>query len=459
MTTPIDIGSHRQLLFDDRFIESSTGFTHVMHPPVPREIALESDRPWESGGVHYSSVIQDGDRFKMWYRADTGGDPTSAADSESWICYAESLDGIAWTKPDLGIVKNIENGHNNILFPDKSSGINPCVILDPSAGPGERYKMITRGSNPTNVLGYVSADGIAWTPVDTNPLLSEPGPFDSHNTLVYDDEADRYVIYCRGIDTNRPGAFKDGIRAVRRSESTDFRTWSPMQLVLTADQDDPDDLHIYTNAATRYTRAQSAWLMFPMVLYLARQGNADSYPGLSDVQFATSRDGVTWDRRFRQPFLSPDLDPQNWVDRNPIVGAGMLQTSPTELSLYYSERLRDPACRFRRCTLRTDGFVSLYAGYREWGSFTTPPLRFSGTDLYVNVRTSGGGSLLVELLDVEGRLIEGYDRHACDDIFGDAIERRVSWRGEGLSMPLDTIRIRFYARDTHLYGFRFGDSE
>ena len=454
--TPIKITNKRQLLFDDRFIASSTGITHVMHTPSPAEVAIASDRSWETGGVHYSSVLQNGDRFRMWYRADTGPDPTSAIDAESWICYAESDDGIVWTKPELGIVTEVENGKNNILFPDKSSGINPCVIIDPSAEAGEGYKMITRGSGPTNVLGYTSSDGIDWTPIDTNPLLSEPGPFDSHNTVVYDDEADRYVIFCRGTDTARPGNFKDGIRAIRRAESPDFHTWSEMELVVTADDEDPTDLHLYTNAAARYTRAQNAWLMFPMILYVERKGNADSYPGLSDVQFATSRDGILWERRFREPFLAPDLDRHNWVDRNPIVGPGILHTSPEELSLYYSERLRDPECRFRRCTIRTDGFVSLHAPYKGWAEFTTPPLAFEGNRLDLNVKTSGGGTVLVELQDERGNPVDGYNLDDCDPIFCDEIDRTVTWAGNGaVSAPGDRCQIRFKMRDAHLFAFQF----
>jgi hypothetical protein len=458
MTVPINISNNRQLLFDDRFIASSSGVTHVMHTPTPAQIALESDRSWETGGVHYSSVLQDGDRFRMWYRADTGPDQTKAVDGESWICYAESADGIVWEKPELGIVSAIEGGRNNILFPDRSSGINPCVILDPSAEPPERYKMITRGSKPTNVMGYVSSDGLDWTPVDGNPILSEPGPFDSHNTVVYDDESDRYVIYCRGVDNSRPGTFIDGIRAIRRSESTDFRSWSPLEFVVTADDDDPTDLHLYTNAAVRYTRAQNAWLMFPMILYFDRQGNADSYPGLSDVQFATSRDGIQWERRFREPFLAPDLDPLNWVDRNPIVSPGILQTSPTELSLYASERLRDPECRFRRYTIRTDGFVSLHAPYRGWGEFTTPLLAFEGNRLDLNVKTSGGGTVLVELQDEQGNPIDGYRLDDCDPVFCDDIDRTVAWSGTShITIREQRCRIHFKMRDTHLFAFRFAE--
>ena len=451
------IGTSRQLLFDDQFLDTSSNINHVMHPPTPAEVAVRSDKPWESAGVHYSSVIQDGDRFRMWYRADSGGDHNNATDAESWICYAESDDGIVWEKPELGIVTSVESGRNNILFPDKASGINPTVILDPSASNDDRYKLITRGSGPTNILGYTSPDGIRWSPVSTNPLLSEPGPFDSHNTVVYDDEQNRYVIFCRGVDTDRTGNFKDGIRAIRRSESSDFTSWSELELCLTADRDDPTDIHLYTNATHRYTQAQASWFMFPMVLYVDRDGNADSYPGLSDVQFATSRDGITWERRIREPFLSPDLDSQNWVDRNPVVGPGILQTGPTELSLYYSERLRDPACCFRRATLRTDGFVSLHAGYHEWGEFTTPVLQAEGNALDLNVKTSGGGTCLVEIQDEDGQAIPGHSIDDCDPIFCDRIDRRVTWSGSEHVDTTRNIRLQIRMRDTHLYAFQFAN--
>ena len=187
------------------------------------------------------------------------------------------------------------------------------------------------------------------------------------------------------------------------------------------------------------------------------QGNADSYAGLSDVQFATSRDGIRWHRRFREPFLSPDLDSRNWVDRNPIVGAGILQISSTELSLYYSELLRDSNCRFRRCTIRPDGFVSIHAGYQGWSEFTTPPLRFEGNRLNLNFKTSGGGSLLVELQDAEGVPIDGFGLDSCLEVFGDQIDSTVSWKGG--RMTSDSVcKIHFRMRDAHLFAFQFTNS-
>ena len=460
MPESITIGTSRQLLLDDLFFDRRDGIELVMHQPSVREPALESDRSWESGGVHYSSVLKDGDSYRMWYRADTGGDPTSPVDSESWICYAESSDGIAWEKPSLGIVSSVEGGGNNILFPDKVSGINPSVIIDPSAAPDRRYKMITRGSKPTNVLGYVSSDGIGWEPVPSNPLLSEPGPFDSQNVLAYDDEKGRYVIFCRGVDANRSGSFKGGIRAVRRSESEDFSTWSDLEQVLTGDASDPEDLHIYTNAAFRYARAQRAWMMFPMILYVDREVDANRLRGLSDVQFVTSRDGVVWDRRFRRPFLSPDRDPRNWVDRNPVMGIGMVETASDELSLYFSELLRCDDSRFTRCTIRMDGFASARGPYDRWGEFTTPVLNSEGRSLELNFRTTGGGRLRVEIQDATGRALPGASLDECNEMFGDHIDHRVTW---GLTDRFDLAgagcRLRFQLRDADLFSFRLTDED
>ena len=452
---PIVVGSQRQLFLDDMWFASQENVERVLHPPQLREIVLENDRPWEGTGIHYSCVLQDGSLFRMWYRADEGktGDST---DENALVCYAESQDGIHWEKPNLGLVKAYTGGANNIIFHRREQGINPSVILDSNAAPDERYKMIVRGSGPNSILGYVSEDGIHWRPVAETPMLTD-GPFDSHNILLWDDERQRYVITMRGVDRSVHGPFFEGRRAIRRSESEDFQHWSEPELIVTPCESDPVDLHLYTNAAVKYERAARTYLMFPMVLYLGRSYPTAPYPGLSDVQFACSRDGIRWQRDFRHPFLSPGRNEENWVDRNPIMGAGILQTAPDELSMYYSELLRSAACRFRRCTLRADGFVSVHGPYAGWGEFMTPPLLFEGRRLELNYSTSGGGSILVELQHDPGKPISGFALEDCVEIFGDSIEGPVCWQnGEDVSeLSGRPVRLRIRLRDAHLYAFRF----
>jgi len=451
--SPIEVGSQRQLFLDDFWFDRRDNIELTVHPPTPREVVLESDQPWENWGVHCSCVILDGDVYRMWYRSGEG-DTANNREATFRGCYAESHDGIHWEKPNLGLVSYQGSTENNILFPPGGiEGANPSVIKDPNAPTSERYKLITRSKV---INGYFSEDGLRWRPVATNPLLTE-GPFDSHNILLWDDERERYVIYMRGIDQSVPGPFIGGRRAIRRSESADFLHWSDPELVLTADEDDLTNLHLYTNAAVKYERAARAYMVFPMVLYPDREYPTAPFPGLSDVQFVTSRDGIHWERRFRKPYLSPGLDERSWVDRNPTVGKGIVPIGSTELSMYYSEFNRSSETRFRRATLRTDGFVSVEGPYTGWGEFVTHPVTFAGKRLEMNYSTSGGGSILVELQDEEGTAIPGLTIEECGEIYGDKIEGIVVWQdGDDVSsLAGNPVRLRVRLRDAHLFAFRF----
>ena len=456
--TPIPVGIKRQLFIDELWLDKQENIRLTRHTPEAREPVLVGDRPWEKNAIRaYTCVLKDGDRFRMWYRlypVTPTGRYTDERRGPRLTCYAESKDGIHWEKPDLGIVEWQGSRRNNILFPPGDiQGTNACVIIDPNAGVQERYKMITR---TRQVWGYVSPDGLRWKPVPANPLIDDP-PADSHNVLLWDDERQRYVIYMRGVDPSVSGPFKGGRRSIRRSESQDFRNWSKPELVLTADHRDPVDFHLYTNAAVKYDRAERAYFAFPMVLHLKRQWLGAPNPGLSEVIFATSRDGIRWERRFRHPFLKPGLDELNWVDRNPILSPGIIQTGPGELSMYYSEYWRSPQSRVRRAVLRADGFVSVEGPYEGWGEFTTPPVVHSGCRLELNYSTSGGGGMFVELQDHTGKPLHGYTLGDCPEIFGNKIEGVVSWKqGNDLARTAGKrVRIRVRLRDAHLYAFRF----
>ena len=446
----IDVGSDRQLFLDDIWFSRQQDVKLALHPPVPRNVVIQVDHPWEKKNINYSCVLRDGDRYRMWYRA-----MEEAADGDiNWNCYAESGNGIRWEKPALGLVERQGSRSNNIVFsPHDFEGGNPSIIVDPNAGADERYKMILRSRT---VDGYVSADGLHWSAVPTNPFLTE-GPFDSHNILLWDDERGRYVIYLRGIDYSLSGVFKGGRRAIRRSESVDFGSWSSPELVVLADQRDPDDLHFYTNAALKYDRAPHAYLMFPMILWTGRHYPDAPLPGLSDVHLITSRDGIEWDRRFRQSLIPHGTDERNWVDRNPIVGQGLVPTGADELSIYYSENYRSAATRIRRATWRVDGFVSVKGPYEGWGEFLTPPLSFRGRELRLNYATSGGGAIHVELQKADGKPIPGFTLDECPPLFGDRTDGVVEWTGhrDVAALQDHAVRMRIRMRDADLYAFRF----
>jgi hypothetical protein len=42
---PVEVGSSRQLFLDDSWLESRQEVRLALHPPVPRKVAIASDRP------------------------------------------------------------------------------------------------------------------------------------------------------------------------------------------------------------------------------------------------------------------------------------------------------------------------------------------------------------------------------------------------------------------------------
>jgi hypothetical protein len=137
---------------------------------------------------------------------------------------------------------------------------------------------------------------------------------------------------------------------------------------------------------------------------------------------------------------------------------GILQTGPTELSLYGMENWRLDTVHIRRFTIRPDGFVSVHAGYDE-GEMLTRPLRVDGDRLRINFSTSAVGSVRVGLLGQDGNPIAGRDLEDCPEIYGDEIDHVVHWNtgAHVNARPGTPVRIRFVLRDADLHAFMFSD--
>ena len=75
----------------------------------------------------------------------------------------------------------------------------------------------------------------------------------------------------------------------------------------------------------------------------------------------------------------------------------------------------------------------------------------------MNYSTSAAGSVSVELQSEFGKPIEGFTLGDCGEIYGDEIERVVSWKGNSdLSKLAGTpVRLRFVIKDGDLYSIRF----
>jgi hypothetical protein len=439
---PLPIGSRLELFVDDYLIDTMTNATQQLHSPQAREIVLETNMPWEGPWSGYFTVFQDGDFYRMYYRGMPQGGPEST-------CYAESKDGINWVRPTIGLFEFRGSKDNNIIWTSDIPGeggmshnFAPFKDTNPAAKPDELYKAVTKGP----LIAMCSADGWHWRKMRDEPIITE-GAFDSLNIAFYDNLREEYVCYLRD--------FKDGVRHIRVSTSKDFLNWTKPEWL---DFGDAPPEHLYTNAIRPYFRAPHIYMGFPKRLVPERTSEIDRTVGetaVSDGVFMTSRDQVHF-HRWLEAFVRPGLDPGNWMQRTNMAAWGMLQTSPEEISLYYSEHYYQPTHRIRRRTIRTDGFVSINAKY-QGGELLTKPLTFEGKELVINYATSAVGSVQVEIQDAAGHAIDGFALAQCPEIFGDEIERVVSWEGGSDVSRLagQPVRLRFAMKDADLYSIRF----
>ncbi len=461
---PLRIDSNRVLMVDDAFVGSRKNVELRLHAPVPREVVFRLDAPWEGPESGYVTLLRDGPLYRMYYRG--GGDH-----SRESTCLAESDDGIVWKRPVLGLVEFQGSRANNIIWTgqrkgyDGSHNFTPFLDTNPAATADERYKAVTlmkvgeKEERRNALIALASADGVHWRRPFEAPIITQ-GSFDSQNTVFWDDEKKLYVCHLR--------APREGKRSIARTTSSDFRHWSESRLIDTGDA--PNE-HFYTNAIVSYGRSRGLYLGFPMrFVPPTERGHVGrdrkTTDGLSDAVFMASRDGLHWQRHFLEAFIRPGLDPNNWggAHGNNTPAWGLLQTGPAELSLYwtehYSNDIREPTTpQLRRGTIRLDGFASIRAPYRG-GEWTTKPLVFQGNSLRLNLSTSAVGSMAVEVRDESGEVVPGFQADDCDTIWGDELEREVTWGGRADVGALTgkPVRLRFVMRDTDLFSFQFVES-
>lgn len=451
ITEAIDIGSNLEPFIDDFLIQKLSRSRLVLHRPTPREVAIVHDEPWEGNTSAYWTVFPDGNRFRMYYRG-VGHDFKTGKTSKEVVCYAESKDGKTWTKPELGLFDFRGSKKNNIVW--KGFGTHnfaPFKDSNPQCKRSHRYKALA--SHQRGLVAFKSSDGIQWSLIQDEPVITK-GAFDSQNLAFWDSARECYVDFHRGF---RPRRGKGGVRDIMTCTSSDFINWTEPEWL---DFGSTPPEHLYTNAVTPYPRAPHICVGFPKRFVPTRQPPHHPTTGISDTVFMTSRDGLQW-RRWTEAFIRPGLQKERWVNRNNMTAWGILETKadttgcPDELSIYSSEGYYQKDCRMRRFTLRKDGFVSVQADGKG-GEMVTKPFNFEGRKLSLNFSTSAAGGVRVELQTPSAKAIRGFSLDDCDEIFGDELERDVTWNGKSsLASIRQPVRVRFVISDADLYAMQF----
>jgi hypothetical protein len=458
MESPIDIGTRLELFVDVFLVEETRGVRFKLHRPERREVSFLCDAPWEDDVAMFYRVLEDSGVVRLYYRASI----PDRSEGTVISAMAESTDGgLTFVRPDLGIVEYEGSKKNNILFKSGSPFPSPppsFIDTNPGCKPDERYKGF--GTRDLRLYAVCSADGLRWRSMHEGPL-EMPGVFDTINTAFWDTESGCYRSFTRSwhdsengfapIETTSPTC----VRAIQSSTSKDFIHWTePIQIRY----DDAEKMtQMYTNSVLPCPGAEHIYLGFPNRYVPTRtfDPNHTNF-GLNDALFMTSRDCVHW-KRSLEAWVRPGLDPLNWTDRNNYPTWGIVQTSPTEWSMYVSEHYRHPGtpARLRRLSIRPHGFASMHADYTG-GEFTTKPLVFSGDKLQLNYSTSAAGSLQVEIQHADRTPFPGFGLEDMDPLFGDELDRLVKWKGGGdlsafIGIP---VRFRFRLKDADLFALQ-----
>ncbi len=479
----IDIGSRRELFVDKYLIERMEGVRLKLHTPQDAGKVFVLDRPWEGFGG-YPTVIHNGGKFQFYYRGKTG--MTNAGNPDETTCYAESADGIRWTKPNLSLFKVHGTRENNVIldntFAPVCHNFAPFVDTRPGVPADQRYKALG-GTFPVEwrkepdsggLMALVSPDGIRWKYLAKKPVIDKSlhpaRNCDTCQSSVFWSQHEQcYVCYVRvwknfGREKLRPG-FTGDTRWIGRTTSPDFINWKPIEFVEYTPDAFPDQLYLpntqpYVRAPHIYV-AITARLSDHRLVITPEQAKAlgvpkDAWRDTSDAIFMTSRGGLRYDRNFMSSFIRPGPGPRNWVTRCTFPALGIVQTGRDELSIYVERDNAQATEHIRRYTIRLDGFTSVHAPY-QGGEFTTRPLRFKGDRLQINMSTSASGWIRCEVQDEGGTPFPGLALGSSSEMAGDEIARTVTWKtGSDLSRISEKpVRLRFVMKDADIYSFQF----
>lgn len=455
----VALGSRRELFVDRFLIDRLEGARLALHPPRDEGEVFRFDRPWEGRFCGYCTVIRDGEKFRLYYR----GQPENRGDGSDTevTCLAESTDGRKFTRPVLSRYEVRGSRENNVVLTNAaplSHNFSPFLDTRPGVPAEERYKALS-GTRTSGLVAQVSADGVHWRKLRDKPVITQ-GAFDSQNVAFWSAAEGQYLCYFRIFKQIGGG----GVRWISRTTSKDFVNWTP-PVEMSFGEAPPE--HLYTNQTHPYFRAPHLYVATAARFFPGRQVITEEqaraiqvdpsyFKDTSDAVLLTSRGGERYDRTFLEAFVRPGIGLENWVSRTNYPALNVVQTGPTEMSLYVQHNYGQPTAHLRRYSLRLDGFASLQAPY-SGGEMVTRPFTFTGKRLWLNFATSAAGGVRVEVQDAEGKPLPGYSLAEARELIGNEIERPAAWKAgeEVAALAGKTVRLRFVMKDADVYSLHF----
>lgn len=485
----------RTILFlDDEDVLYRSGTKRVLVPlekHAANPLLKGHERPWETA-IAWTSVYRTptNGHYQLWYQA-FAGDSAQDKTRRCTVCYAESDDGVHFTRPNLGLYDFNGIKENNIILianGGRSDRYGVSVVVDERERDARRrYKMAyfdftkESGKELPGLSVAFSPDGIHWTKYPQGPLsrasygdYGEAVPFAGASNggslawplsmadamdAFWDAPRKKFAIYGK-MWIDGPDGGMHWKHAMGRIESADFIHWSKPQLILTPDDADAASVEFHTTPVFLY----NGYYISPLqILDRAKNG------GVVDIEFAVSRDGLKWQRPFRQAF---------WLSRTNgnSFDSGSLFVSPQpivvgdEVHFYYGAYSQGATggddyslgSGIGLATMKRDRFVgiepvevsdqaTLKKPLHDVGQVTMKAIDLSGVAALELNADAKAGSVRVELLNDDGKRILNFSADDAGLITGDSFRHRVRWK-TGESLPAKKCLIRVHLQNATLYG-------
>lgn len=431
---------------------------HEANPFFTEALIGDSGKPWEVRYDNgYPNVIYDHehDVYRLYYSTFIRDEASRTQPMENRptaeyvpsinrvvaTCYAESKDGINWTKPNLGLIEWNGSSENNILMPEAhGAGI---FLDDAETDPSKRYKMLTRldlGSTHVMAVCY-SEDGIHFTdPIEIRGL----GPqADTHNIVFRDQNSGQYVLITR--------IWKDGVRIAAKSVSDNFIDWSLPVEVLRGHGPE--------------------WQVYSMPVFQ----DAGVYLGLASMYREGDRTEEDFDTVDVSLAYSRDLEQFDYTaGGEPLIprGEGSYPDGEFDAGCVYASA---PVITEDRILIYYIGGNGLHTGFRESGfgvgylerdkyAFLEPrraeepgivltrPFKMFGGDVSVLTEVDEGGSIEYELVDNRSlKPIEGFGGNA-DRVITESGWNMLNFTADPSEYPVNPVSLRFTLKNARVFG-------
>ncbi len=404
------------------------------------------------------------------------------SDSPMVMCYMESNDGVHWTRPDCGeFYYKTQDGEiidTNIVFIGYH-GTGVTLNEHPNAGKGEPKFLMCGVASGLGIMW--SNDGIHWsTPViikDGN--ATDPRIYgDTHNQLFWSPENEQYVVISRGYD----GALRtvlqlsgtEALTSIKDAYNYGYSLWSDPQVVIPgvagAEPYSVPVVHAYDGyyigivsvadftddgvGRLRSVHAELVWSRDTVNWYYINGGtpfipNADNFvlePG-NDYGMIYSAAAVNTKEETQFFYAAtPELHYFNFSQVPDEIKAVMA----TDIPKAYAANAITRTTTMNIASVARDHYAGYYA---KDGLVTTAPFLVTGNNLKLTADVKAGGSLLVEVVDENGNVIDGYAASDCASVGQNIIKGSLTWaNGKTLAdLVGQTVSFRLYLADATVY--------